>query len=120
WEDHIVVGIGDVRPVAVHGQRAWLVEGRGDQRPDDAAAVDPAHPVVEGVGDVDELPLGIPGDSVRGVQLGRYRRTLVAGIAEAAGARYGGDHGRLGTGGIIDRWNGDGRLAHLVGIGVGD
>ena len=118
--DHIVIGIGDVQPVAVHSQRAGLVEGRGNQRPDDAATIDPSHPVVEGVGDVNELPLGVPGDAIRGIELGRHRRTLVAGIAEAAGSRDGGDHGRLGTRGVIDRRDGDGRLAHLVGIGVGD
>src|SRR6202035_2153685 len=116
----IVIGVGDVQPIAVDGEAARLAEWGGDEGPDDAAAVDPAHPIVEGVRDVDLLSLRIPGDAVGRVELGRRSRTTLAGVAETAGSGDGADHRRLGTRGVIDRRDGDDRLAHLVSEGIRD
>ena len=118
--DDIVIGIGDVKAVAIDRQAARLLQRGAHQRGNRARTVDDAHPVVERVGDVDLAAFGVPRDAIRGIQLGGRRQATVAGKSEAAGPGDGADHGRRRAARAIDRRNRDGRLADLVAEGVGN
>ena len=118
--DHIVIGIRDVEAVAVDGQGARMVQGRGQHRGDRAGAADRAHAIIQRVRHKDDVALGIPGDAVGGVELRGGRRTVIALEAERPGAGNRADHRGLHGARAADRGNRDAHLANLVTEGVGD
>ena len=61
----IVIGIGDIQPVAIDGQSARMIQRAGNQAADCPSAVDGAYPVVERVGDVEDVPFRVPGNPIR-------------------------------------------------------
>ena len=118
--NHVVVRIRDVQPVAVDGQSARMIQRAGKEAPDCPSAVDRAHPVVQGVGDVQDVPFRVPGNAIWRIELGRRRPAAVTRKAEAARAGDRADHRALGRAGLVDGRDGDARLAYLVGERIRD